>query len=87
MWNEGKHELYWDSAMGQIRFKERVVSMLSSQRYSQPAKQQVQMRLFAAIKCAIVALVKPVQHNHMAMRNEDLLHDSVYVESVYYKQH
>jgi hypothetical protein len=87
MWNEGSHELYWDPRNQRVCTRVREVGLRAAQRYAQPAKQQVQMSLFAAMREAIVSVVKPGPYREMALRNEDLVHDCEYVQSSYYKLH
>jgi hypothetical protein len=87
MWNEGEDEVYWDMGLQRVLKRTRPIGMTSVQRYAQPAKQQVQMRLFAAIKSAIRDTIQPEGYSDMPMRNVDLVPDSAYVESVYYRMH
>jgi hypothetical protein len=65
MWNDGEDEVYWDGGLQRVLKRTRTISMTSVHRDAQPAKQQVQMRLFAAMKSAIRDTIQPVGYIDM----------------------
>jgi hypothetical protein len=87
MWNEGHEELYWCSIANRIQKRVRETGFLAAERYAQPAKQQVQMRVFADMRRAIVSLIDCTSPESMPWQNEYLIEDSCYVDSMYYKKH
>ena len=79
--------MFWCERAQSIRNRVRVRGMLSCQRYAQPAKQQVQMRVLAEMRRAIVSLVDCSVPSAMPLMNCDLVEDGAYVASPYYKKH
>ncbi len=61
-----------DRCVGAVRSRARQRGVLSSQRYAQPAKQEVQMRLFADVKLAIKEMVGQSSYRQLPMRYVDL---------------
>ena len=70
-----------------VQKRVRQKGLLSSVRYAQPAKQQVQMRVFADMRRAIRSLVDCKVPGDMALRNQDLICDDKYTSSPFYKKH
>ena len=84
MWAEGDVEAVWDPAAKCMNLQKREKQELSSARYAKPAKQQVQMRLFAEMRRAIRSLVDCGSYQSMPMVNNELIPDANYVNSEWY---